>query len=548
MRLWQAARLATLALGATLAACGGERGSAGTAAAEAGPPVDGGTATFGVLSDFQAFNPVTNTHLTSRDVETFMLFTPLIQYDQELNAVPWLAERWELSDTAVTFHLRSDVRWHDGQPVTAEDVKFTFDLAKNPETASLLGSAFLNMVRSATVVDSQTIHFSFVAPHSQAIDGFWWSPLPKHLLENVAPGQLARADFNRNPVGSGPFKFVSWRPNQDLTLAANDDFPAALGGRPHLDRIVFRIIPEPTTMVTELLSGTTDVIGYTLLPDQARQIEQQGGRRAELRHYPYREFYYLGWNNTRPQFQDARVRRALAMALDRARMVEALLHGYGELASGMIPPWSPLDPGLEALPYDPAAAQRLLAEAGWEDRNGDGIVENEAGQPLRFTLLTNTGNQLRQDIVTVAQQQLREIGVDVQVRTQEFQSMLAQHKARNYDAILTAWVLDTFKVDPTPLFTCAEARTPGSANRAGYCNPAADRLIEQGLRTTDAAAAKPIWAEFTRLLQQDQPITFLFWLEDLSGVGPRLHDVVMDPRGKLVNVQQWWIPASQQRR
>jgi peptide/nickel transport system substrate-binding protein len=547
MRLWKAARFATLALATTLAACGGERGGAGSAS-EAGPPVRGGTAIFGVLSDFQAFNPVTNTHLTSRDVETFMLFTPLIQYDKDLNAVPWLAERWELSDTAVTFHLRDDVRWHDGQPVTADDVKFTFDLAKNPETASLLGSAFINMVRSATVLDPRTIHFSFVAPHSQALDGFWWSPLPKHLLENVAPSELGRADFNRNPVGSGPFRFVSWRPNQELLLAANDSFPAALGGRPNLDRVAFRIIPEPTTMVTELLSGTTDVIGYTLLPDQAQQIEQQGGRRAELRHYPYREFTYIGWNTTRPQFSDPRVRRALALALDRQGMIDALLHGYGQPASGMIPPWSPLAPDVPPMPFDPTTAKALLAEAGWTDRNGDGIVENAQGQPLRFTLLTNTGNQLRQDIVTVAQQQLRQVGVDVEVRTQEFQSMLAQHKARNYDAILTSWILDTFKVDPTPLFTCEEARKPGSANRAGYCNPEADRLIEQGLRTTDAAAAKPIWADFTRLLQQDQPITFLFWLDDLAGVGPRLHDVVMDPRGKLVNVQEWWIPEGQQRR
>src|SRR5688500_8320304 len=125
-----------------------------------------------------------------------MLFTPLIQYDEKLQPIPWLAERWELTDTAVTFHLRRDVRWHDGQPVTAEDVKFTFDLAKDPAAASLLGSAYMNLVKSATVADSFTVRFSFESPHAQALDGFWWPPLPRHLLQGVQAAQLTQHPFN----------------------------------------------------------------------------------------------------------------------------------------------------------------------------------------------------------------------------------------------------------------------------------------------------------------------------------------------------------------
>ncbi|HEU0052307.1 MAG TPA: ABC transporter substrate-binding protein [Longimicrobium sp.] len=536
-----------LAAALAAAACGGG-GDAGKGAekgkADEGTPERGGTATIAVSTDFQAFNPVTNTALTTDDVIKHMLFTPLIQYDEKLQPIPWLAERWELADTGVVFHLRGDVKWHDGRPVTAEDVKFTFDLAKDPATASLLGSAYITLVDRAEVVDPRTIRFHFSAPHAQALDGFWWAPLPKHLLQNVPAAQLSQNAFNRNPVGSGPFRFGEWRPNNSLTLVANDSFPAALGGRPNLDRVVFRVIPEATTMVTELVSGSADMIGYTLQPDQAMQVKQQQG--LELRHYPSREFTFLAWNNTRDLFRDAAVRRALTLAIDRPSIIQGLLQGFAVPAFGMIPPWSPMYSDIGNLPFDANQARQLLAHAGWRDTNGDRVLDKD-GRPFRFTLLVNSANRLHQDMATVIQQQLAAVGVQVDLRTQEFQSMLQQYKARDYDAVLANWSLDTFKVDPTPLFSCAQARVANSANRTGYCNPQADALMERGLRATDPAQGKQAWEQFSRLLQQDQPVTFLYWSEDLSGLGPRLHGVVTDARSKIVNIRQWWIPARMQR-
>ncbi len=204
-----------------------------------------------------------------------------------------------------------------------------------------------------------------------------------------------------------------------------------------------------------------------------------------------------------------------------------------------------MHPDVEPLPHDPEAARRLLAEAGWTDTNGDGIVDR-GGQPLRFTMMVSE-NRLRQDLATVIQNQLRQVGIDMQVRVMEFQTLLAQHRARDYDSVLGGWSLDNFKVDPTPLFSCEEARREASPNRAGYCNPQADQLMMAGLRETDAGRSQQIWGDFVRLLQQDQPIIFLFWTEDLAGVGPRLQGVEMDARGKLVNIPRWWIPANRQR-
>jgi peptide/nickel transport system substrate-binding protein len=534
-------RFGTFAL-VLLAACGGG-GDDATVDADMGAPVQGGTAIIGIKSDFAGLNPVTNSALATDDVIKYMLFTPLIQYDENLQPQPYLAESWELSDTSVTFKLRSDVKWHDGEPVTAEDVKFTFELAKNPETASLLGSAYLNMVESATVVDPNTIRFAFIEPHAQPLDAFWWAPLPKHQLGNVPAAELSQAQFNNQPVGSGPFKFVSWDKGQNLTLEANPQFPAGLGGRPKLDRVVFRIIPEATTRQTEFLTGQIDV-NYNVLPEGAQQIEKQRG--VDLAHYPAREFTYLGWNNERAPFNDPRVRQALAMTVDRQKIVDALMFGMAKPAGSVIPTFSPFAPNLEPLPYDPAQAKQLFAQAGWRDTNKDGILDKN-GQPLRINLTTNSANGLFIDVATVLQQQMKQAGVDLQLQPVEFQTMLKQHKSRDYEAILTNWTWDYFKVDPTPLFSCEEAQKAGSANRAGYCNPQVDQIMESGLTTTDPERAKAVWATFAQALQKDQPITPLFWLEEIAGEGQRLQNVEMDARSKLVNVKEWWIPQGMRR-
>jgi len=508
-----------------------------------GDPEPGGTAVVGMHSDFQTFNPVTNTALTSMEVMNFMVFTPLVRYDENFEPEPYLAREWDLEDDHIVFRLYEGLRWHDGEPVTAEDVRFTFEMAKQEEAASLIGSAFLAMVESAEVIDDHTIRFDFVAPHSQPLDGFAWAPIPEHLLGDVSAAELAQAPYNRQPVGSGPFRFVSWEAGQQLTLEANEEFPDELGGRPYLDRLVFRIIPEPTTRVTELATGGIDV-NYSVQAPEGREIEQQRG--LQLHRYSGREFNYIGWNTAEEPFTDPQVRRALTMAIDREQIIEAILFGYADPAAGMIPPWSPLHPGTDPLPHDPDRARQMLADAGWEDRSGDGIVERD-GRPFRFDMMVNSNNRLHQDIATVVQQHLRRVGVDMRIRAIEFQSMLRQHRDRDFQAVYSGWILDNFRVDPTPLFSCAEAETPQSANRSSYCDPEADRLIAAGLRETDPGRAEQIWGEFSDTLQEDQPFTFMYWLEDLAGVGQRIQGVDMDARSKLVGVASWWIPEDRRR-
>jgi peptide/nickel transport system substrate-binding protein len=511
------------------------------AAAGCDPSTDraGGTVIMGMRTDFGGLNPITNSSLTTDHVMKFGLFTPLIQYDEDLNATPHLAESWEMhGDTAVTFTLRDDVFWHDGQPVTAEDVKFTFDMAKDPETASLLASAYLAPVESAEVLDPRTIRFRFEYPHAQAIEDFWWAPVPRHILAGTSATEMANAPFNRNPVGSGPYRFVEWRANERVVLARNDDYPEGLGGPPDADRVVFRIIPEPATRLTELLTGGIH-IQLNVEPDQVARVEEAAN--IELHSAPGTTLFYIGWNNARPPFDDPAVRRAMTLAIDRQEIIDALMRGHARPATSTVPPWHPFYPGTDPLPHDPERARQLLEQAGWR-AGPDGILQNVQGQPLRFRLLTSE-RALNRAIVEVVQSQLRRVGANAQIEILEFQTMLSQHRNREFDAVLSNWVLDNFQMASAPrsLFHSEQADIDGSANRSGVRSQRLDRLIDEGAAATDPDRAREVWRELTDVLQEEQPFTFMFWMDDLSGARDVVSGFRTDERSEFVSLRDWSV-------
>jgi peptide/nickel transport system substrate-binding protein len=208
------------------------------------------------------------------------------------------------------------------------------------------------------------------------------------------------------------------------------------------------------------------------------------------------------------------------------------------VASGPIPPWHRFAPDLEPLPYDPDAAAAALEAAGWRDTDGDGVREKD-GMRLAFALLTNQRSPIYGDVARIVQSDLRTVGVHAEPRLLEWQSVLASHRGRDFDAVLTNWVLDNFRVDPRALFHGSQAGIANSANRSSYDNPLADSLMDLGARTLDEDRGAEIWAEFAGVLQQDQPVTFMFWQQELAAVSRRLEDVRMDARGELATLRQW---------
>ncbi|HSW30972.1 MAG TPA: ABC transporter substrate-binding protein [Longimicrobiales bacterium] len=491
---------------------------------------------------------LTTTDHGSTQHQQFVALMPLIEYDEALQPKPYLAESWEVDDalTEITFHLRQGVFWHDGEPTTARDVAFTYVRATDPETLfpnAAYWSHYVPGPEGVEVVDDHTVKVR-MRPHAEFMDPWrTLAILPEHLLGDVPPAALREHPYgSRCPVGNGPFVFREHRDQDRWVFTANPAFPTALGGRPYLDSYVYRIVPDESTLLNELLAGSVDVF-VAPRPDQARQILEAEDLR--LLHAPFRDFIFAGWNARRPQLADARVRRALTLGTDRQQIVDALLEGYGRVANSTLLPahWAYDSLQASALPYDPAAARALLEEAGWSDADADGVRERADGTRLAVTLLYNQGNQARKRIAEIMQMQLREIGVEATPQVLEWGALIdkiSNPEQRDFDGVVLAWVGE-FRVDDTGLFHTAHVDGPNAYS--GTRNRELDRLLDTLGVVADRSVARPLWARYEQVLAQEQPYTFLYFRDRLMGVRNAVQGMVLDARGEWVNVKDWWVEA-----
>ena len=529
----------------TLAACTADTRTSPGAAAVPEAQRYGGTLVIGANSDIGDISPITWHVQNALYMQQFVLFTPLITYDSTLTPVPRLARSWEVNadTTLLTFHLRDDVWWQDGARTSAYDVKFSYDLARDPASGYIYTGQW-TYYGEAEVPDSFTFRVR-LRPHAEFMD-VWrnFAPVPEHVLRGVEPARLAQHPFGtRAPVGNGPFRFASRTPGQEWVFEANPRWPKELGGRPYLDRLVYRAVPEPATLLTELETGSVDL--YPGMPPQfAPRV--QASQRARLLDFPDLIYEYIVWNHRRAPFGEARVRRALTLAIDRERIVQAVRAGYGTLANSTIAPvlWAHDSTAGADIRHDPAAARRMLAQAGFQDRDGDGIVESADGKPFRFVLKVPHGNQERRDIAELVQSDLRKVGVAAEIREVEFNTLLADAsdaRRRDFDAMVLGWKPE-FRVDDTDLFACAKRDNP--ITFAGYCNPEVDRLMDSVQLVADRRAALPLWRRYQALIAQDQPFTLLYFGNRLIGINRRVQDARPDARGDWVGVERWWIVPS----
>lgn len=489
------------------------------------------------IGDATYLNPVLATDSASGDING-LIFNGLVKYDKDLKLTGDLAESWEVSpdNLTITFHLRKNVRWHDGAPFTADDVQFTYERLIDPDVRTPYGSDFA-LVRKVEVIDPYTVRVTYKEPFAPALESWGMGMLPKHIFEK---GDFNSNPANRSPVGTGPFTFREWVTDEKIVLDSN---PGYFEGKPPISRYVYRIIPDQAVQFLELRKQGIDEMGLT--PDQSKAYPEFFSAYNKFR-YPSFSYVYMAFNLRIPLFAEKRFRRAVAMAIDKREIIDGVLLGMGKAATGPFPPQSwAYDPSVKDTGYDPKKAGEFLDELGWKDTNGDGL-RDKGGKPLEFTLISNQGNKMRELSAQIVQAQLRKIGIKVNIRIIEWSSFVHQFvNKKNFDAVMLGWSLAR---DPDQFSIWHSSQDKeGQYNFISYKNPEVDRLLEEGRRTFDTKKREAIYRKIHRTLADDLPYIFLYYPEALPVIHKRFQGPEVAAAGIGWNFYKWWVPKEEQK-
>ncbi|MDD2541864.1 MAG: peptide-binding protein, partial [Desulfuromonadaceae bacterium] len=457
-----------------------------------------------------------------------------------LKIVGDLAKSFDISDDGltITFHLHHGVKWHDGAPFTSRDVLYTYHVTIDPKTPTAYAEDF-KQVKNITAPDLFTIRVSYNSPFAPALASWGMNILPAHLLEGK---DITKSPLARNPVGTGPYRFKEWVSGQKIELEANKDY---FEGRPYIDRIIYRIIPDTSTLFMELKAGAIDLMNPTPV-QYARQTEsKEFTSRFNKYRYPSSTYLYMGYNLRHPLFSDKRVRQALTAAINKDELIQGVLFGMGQKAYGPIIPgrWA-YNPAVKDIVYDPKHAAELLAQAGWKEKNSDGILVKD-GKPFTFTILTNQGNQQRLMTAQIIQQRLLQVGIDVKIRVVEWAAFLKEFINKgNFEVVLLAWSVSQ---DPDMFDVWDSSKNkPGELNFIGYNNPEVDRLLVEGRSTFNIEKRKKAYFRIQDILADEQPYTFLYVPDALPVVSARFRGVKPAPAGIGYNQNKWYVPKNEQ--
>lgn len=500
-------------------------------------PVTGDTYIEASIGDASFLNPILASDSASNDING-VVFNGLVKYDKDLVLVGDLAESWKVSPDglSITFQLRQNVRWHDGRPFTAEDVEFTYKKLIDPAVKTPYSNDYLQ-VKKFEVLSPYSFRVTYGEVFSPALESWGMNIIPKHIFEK---GDFNNHPANRRPIGTGPYKFVSWQTDQKIVLEANPDY---FEGRPYLDRYIYRIIPDQAVQFLELRNQSIDVMALT--PDMYKAYESFFKHYNKYR-YPAFQYSYLAFNLRHPLFKNKKIRQALAHAINKKEIIQGLLLGYGVEATGPYPPTSwAYNPEVKSPVYNPALAVQMLSEEGWADHNGDKWLDKE-GQSFQFTIITNQGNKIRALAAEVIQSQLAQVGIKVDIRILEWSTFLHSYvDKKNFDAVILGWTLSR---DPDNFSIWhSSQQKEGQYNFVSYSNPEVDALIVAGRRTFDQKKRQAIYRKVHALIAEDQPYIFLYVPDALPVIHKRIRGVQPAAAGLGWNFIKWYVPKAEQK-
>lgn len=475
---------------------------------------------------------------------TSNIFNKLLKYNQNLDLEGELAESWQISNNqkTITFKLKPNLKWADNTPLTSADVLFTWHAAIDEKTASPYASDF-QLVKTAEAPDPLTFKVTYNQAYAPALDS--WAGLqilPEHLLKGQ---DLHTTAFARKPVGSHYYQLDQWNNGENLKLSRN---PNAVLGQANIANLVTRIIPDNSAQFLELMADNIDImaldpIKYSRIIPSRPDLQNKLALYKELGN----SYTYMGFNLKHAPFNDKRVRLAINYAIDKQEIIDGVYLGLGiNIASPYKPGTRWSNPALQPYPFDPNKAKALLAEAGFKDSDGDGILERD-GKPFSFEILTNQ-NKEREKSAVLIQRRLRAVGIDVQIRAIEWASFISRFiKTGDFDAVVLGWGLG---LDPDQFSIWhSSQQAPGQFNFIGYNNPKIDALLDQGRTELNMDKRMKIYHEFSRILLEDSPIVYLSAGYGLSAVHKRIKGIAnpIPPAGVGYDSQRWYIPETMRR-
>ncbi|MBI5649736.1 MAG: hypothetical protein HZC40_04700 [Chloroflexi bacterium] len=512
---------------AIIAACSPAPAQSPTSA-PAPTKASGGTFVYGSPFEPSALNPIVAPDVVTKWILE-MIFDGVVAINDKMEIVPELATSWDIAPDGktYTFKLRNDVKWHDGKPFTADDVKFTYDTIIDPKQPKTIAKSDYALVEKIEVVDAQTVRFVLKSPNASFLSKLAIGIAPKHLLEGQ---EAATAAFNRKPIGTGAFKVDEWAAGQKVVLVAQADY---FRGRAKLDKLVWQITPDSNVLTLQMLNGEVDG-GPIINPKDLPKFKEKKNLAV---YESVGANTYIGFNNEKEPFNDKRVRQALNYGLDKKTIIEKILEGQGVQATSEIiaQTWA-YNPNVNLYAFDPGKAKAMLDDAGW--KVGASGMREKNGKPFKFVLLTNSGDKLREEIALFARQQWKEIGVEVEPQFLELNTFINERVLKsNFEAIFLA---SSVNVDPDFLSRrwSTAALTNGN-NFLRWANPDVDKLLAQGIAVTDQPARKKVYDEIQRIVADESPTVPIYYPKTLWAFKTTVKDIVPSPINIFWNAEQW---------
>lgn len=506
------------------------------------PKKVGGTVTYASFSDAQRLTPYTTNDSVSNALQG-RIFDGLLDQDAKLNPIPALATDWKVSSNGLeyTFNLRKGVKWHDGKPFTADDVIFSFDIYMNPKSLNAYREYFSDLEK-VEKLDDYTVKMTLNKKNVLFLNGTppYAAILPKHQFKNGVEDFNSNTQIHRNPIGTGAFKFDSWKTAERIVLKANKDY---WDGRPYIDELIMRILPDSNVEVINLQKGTVDFV-ESIPPKQA--IDLMKNKKLKMVKHDSARYDYIGWNMDKPQFSEVKVRQALAYGLNRQALVDKIMVKNATLAVSNFHPLEIFhNPSLKPYPYDVKKANALLDEAGWK-LNKDGIREKN-GVKLEFEISWNNGNLTRKSISEAAAQDWKKLGVKATPRSIDFTIQGDRNQEGKLETWVGAWLLGT-NPDKTGLFHSGSAPqvdasgkvTQKGNNTSRVRDKRVDEIFEQFKLEPDANKRTAMYRELAKIMYDNQYNLFLYHPAVYTGMNAKLSGVEISLYSNWFNVNDWY--------